>query len=647
MQASLSSAARRFYPLLILLIIAAVFLLIGYDDRLPVLDTDEGILLVQTFHDRGLGDYPVMSVKGYPPIVMGLFAITQRVTEAITGTSAVQHAELIIRIVRLLGAAANLITVYLIFQIGTHLHSQLVGVLAAFTWAILPIVQAQMRLALTEPWQAVFITASIWAALKTLDTKQRKWAIISTVFGSLAVAAKYSIFTVLGLSVGVTLWLAWSDNRRWLLVTLVQFGVIILTAVLLLKVYGAGALVDQGNAEPSQFTHNGLQNLVNPTRVLYLYNVASAQVGTFAIGLLLITMLVGTYLFFRQANADKRVLWSMMVIFSLLHIWLVSSFLVWDPLKDRYLSPVSSTLVILIATTLVSAGYTISKRFHIRPVIPLAILVGLWVIPPLTTRVQQMVALTYPSTEREFVDWSAASLEPGTLAITGLEGQKWYWRLFNPIWGGYFGPSRPLVETNFFLERPFNEWIGEGIRYVHLDGNYPGDDPILPFDHDQMLFLKAFPPPDAQQNWRGDPFYIYRLEPIQHEIDRPFSNGIKLVGYDLDKTDLRPGDSLTLRLYWQAGQQPMADYHLYLHLSSLDEHNALAQADGTPALRSTLTWDDASETLVSPAFTITLPSDFTPGTYRLLAGLYDFASGQRLSTDEGDYVTLRQINVSS
>ncbi|MBI5670591.1 MAG: glycosyltransferase family 39 protein [Chloroflexi bacterium] len=636
------------YFLTALLLVAALFLLIGYDDRLPVLDTDEGILLAQTFRDRGLGEIPVMSVRGYPPVILGLFAATQRVTEAITGTSAVTHAELIVRVVRLLSAAANLVTVYLLYRIGDKLHSPLVGAVAALVWAVLPVVQAQMRLALTEPWQTVFVTASVWAMLQTLDTRRWSWAVAATVFGLGAVAAKYSIFTVLGLGVGATLWLAWSHHRRWLWVTLAQVGLIALAAYLLLAVYGASTLVDRGNAEPSQFMNSGLQNLVNPARVLYLYNVAAAQVGLYGLGLLALVLLIGTALFLRQASADRRAAWLLLLAFSLVHVWLVSSFLVWDPLKDRYISPASSVLALLIAVSLLSAGCALSRRLTVRAAVPLALLLGAWALPPLVTRSQQIVALTYPYTEREMVQWSVASLEPGTLAITGLEGQKWYWRLFNPIWGGYTGPHRPLVETIRYLDQPPDDWRGNGIAYVHLAGNYPGDDPPLPI-RDEMLLLKAFPPPDSAQPWRGDPFYIYRVERMQHEIEAAFSGGIILVGYDLDRTRAKPGESLTVRLYWQAEQRPAADYHLYLHLSSPDNHDALAQADGTPALpgRPTFTWDDPHETLVSPAYTITIPPDIPSGEYRLLAGLYDFSTGQRLTTNEGDYVTLSRITVGS
>lgn len=630
-----------------LLLAAALCLVIGYDDRLPVLDTDEGILLAQTFRDRGLGEFPVMSVRGYPPVIMGLFALTQRVTEAVTGTSALQHAELIVRVVRLLAAAANLITVYLIYRIGAQLHSPPVGLLAAGVWVILPVVQAQMRLALTEPWQMLFVTASIWAAQHTLTTRRRSWALIATLFGLGAVAAKYSVFTVLGVSVGVTLWLAWSHQRRWLGVTLAQVGLIALAAYLLLAVYGANTLVDRGNAEPAQFMRSGLQNLFDPARVAYLYHTAAAQVGVYGWPLLVLALLAGTALFVRQASADRQVMWVLLLGFSLIHVWLVSSFLVWDPLKDRYISPASSALVLLLAATIVIVGGALGRRLRVRALVPLALLIGLWALPPLVTRAWQMIALTYPYTEREMVNWSAASLEPGTLAITGLEGQKWYWRLFNPMWGGYFGPQRPLVETIRYLDQPLAGWRASGVRYLHLAGSYPGDEPPLPFPREDMLFLKAFPPPDAT-NWRGDPFYIYRLERMQRPVDRRFGDRIRLTGYDLSAVSAAPGDDVSLRFYWQADTRPPADYQVYAHLSPLDERVVLAQADGSPALptRPTHTWDDPYETLVSPEFSLTVPANLAPGAYRLLAGLYDLATGARLLTDDGhDFVLLDRLSV--
>src|SRR5690606_40729370 len=67
--------------------------------------------------------------------------------------------------------------------------------------------------------------------------------------------------------------------------------------------------------------------------------------------------------------------------------------------------------------------------------------------------------------------------------------------------------------------------------------------------------------------------------------------------YDLDATQVRPGDSLELRFYWRAAATPEADYSLFIHLTASDEVAPLAQVDGAPARveRLTLTWDDPDE----------------------------------------------------
>jgi hypothetical protein len=628
-----------------LLLIAAFFVLVGYDNQLPVLDTDEGILLAQTFRDRNIGQYEVMQVEGYPPFILGLYHVVQRITEFIRGESVLEHSELVIRLVRLLAAGVGLITAYMIYRIGASLLTPLVGYVAAIVWVMLPSVNAQMHFALTEAWQALFITTSIWMMLQTLETQQRKWALASTLFGLLAVMSKYSAFPVLGFGIGASLWLAWSEERAWLWTTLVQIGMIVLGAYLLLNVFGASTLLTEGNAEPIQFARSGLRNLVNPTVLQYLFNAVAIQVGAYGLPLLMLVLLVGTILFTKQVPIHWRVAWAMLLVFWITHIAFVASFLVFDHLKERYFSPSSPVLVLLIAISLSLIASFVSQRLKIRYAAPLLLLYGIWITPPLIIRSQEILALSYPYSDRAFVEWSSASLEPGTLAITGLEGTKWYWRYFNPIWGNYHGPQRPLVDILLYLQQPKAKWEESNIQFVHLAGSYPGNYPTLPFAREEMLFVKAFPPPDTQQTWRGDPFYIYRLQPIQNPLSVGLGEAIELVGYDLNDEQR---DNLRLRLYWKAPSLPTADYHLYLHLSSLEVHDALAQADGTPGLhtRPTNTWDDPYETLISPEYQVAIPQDLAPGQYRLLAGLYRFDTGERLLTDEGsDFVLLRMITV--
>jgi hypothetical protein len=86
-----------------------------------------------------------------------------------------------------------------------------------------------------------------------------------------------------------------------------------------------------------------------------------------------------------------------------------------------------------------------------------------------------------------------------------------------------------------------------------------------------------------------------------------------------------------------------------------DSNDLLAQADGNPAApeRLTQTWTNRDEILIGPPFVLNLPADLSPGTYRVLTGLYDFNTGIRLGVIEdvtgetvGDAYEVTRIEVT-
>jgi 4-amino-4-deoxy-L-arabinose transferase-like glycosyltransferase len=127
--------------------------------------------------------------------------------------------------------------------------------------------------------------------------------------------------------------------------------------------------------------------------------------------------------------------------------------------------------------------------------------------------------------------------------------------------------------------------------------------------------------------------------------DVRLDEAIHLRGYDL----ARDGDLLTLTLYWQADAPPKANYHVFVHVGE-PSAPPVAQADGVPVdwQRPTGTWR-AGEVIVD-AHTVSL-AEVKPGSYSLIAGMYDPQGGERPTTivdDEvipGGYVLLSEIQV--
>jgi hypothetical protein len=103
-----------------------------------------------------------------------------------------------------------------------------------------------------------------------------------------------------------------------------------------------------------------------------------------------------------------------------------------------------------------------------------------------------------------------------------------------------------------------------------------------------------------------------------------FGGALRLRGYEASGP-LQPGAATTLRLAWQP-QAPLArDYWLFAHLLNAAGER-VAQVD-LPL--PTSEWEPPRTYLSE--IPLTLPADAPPGPYRVLLGLYDPASGERLT----------------
>jgi len=124
---------------------------------------------------------------------------------------------------------------------------------------------------------------------------------------------------------------------------------------------------------------------------------------------------------------------------------------------------------------------------------------------------------------------------------------------------------------------------------------------------------------------------------------------IKLVGHDLAEgtRSVRPGNTLSVTLYWQALTETEINYTVFVQVLDVDWH-VVAQQDLQPldGAAPTNTWL-AGEYLTDP-YRLSLPADLHPGDYRVISGLYDARTGKRLSVSSGgDFVELGMVTVPS
>jgi hypothetical protein len=127
-----------------------------------------------------------------------------------------------------------------------------------------------------------------------------------------------------------------------------------------------------------------------------------------------------------------------------------------------------------------------------------------------------------------------------------------------------------------------------------------------------------------------------KLEPptVQHPVDARFGIApdplIRFVGHDLQTPapGTVAGSKLRLTLHWQALGPMTTRYKTFVHLVGDGGPNDIrAQADFFPA-RPTSGWMPGEYLADSVEFH--LPDDLPPGHHRLLLGLYDESSGERL-----------------
>jgi hypothetical protein len=132
----------------------------------------------------------------------------------------------------------------------------------------------------------------------------------------------------------------------------------------------------------------------------------------------------------------------------------------------------------------------------------------------------------------------------------------------------------------------------------------------------------------------------------EHGIDAPFSDFARLEGYSLEPKDARPGDALSLTLYWRARGPAPRPFTVFTHLVS-DEGELIAQHDGWPAggLWPPTCWRAGEE--IIDRHTLSLPATLETGAYSLRVGLYDARDGSRLLTvDSEDSVELRRLEIA-
>lgn len=107
-----------------------------------------------------------------------------------------------------------------------------------------------------------------------------------------------------------------------------------------------------------------------------------------------------------------------------------------------------------------------------------------------------------------------------------------------------------------------------------------------------------------------------------HELQANLENKVKLLGYNLDRSEYRPGDVLHLTLYWLCLSEMDQDYKVFVHLTNEEGTELISQSDQWPVYNfsPTTRWEVGE--IVVDRHETPIPRDAASGSYRLLTGMY-------------------------
>ena len=122
---------------------------------------------------------------------------------------------------------------------------------------------------------------------------------------------------------------------------------------------------------------------------------------------------------------------------------------------------------------------------------------------------------------------------------------------------------------------------------------------------------------------------------------------MRLLGYTLPLSSLKPGDSLPLDLYWQSITEMYNNWSVFIHL--IDSNGTIvAQRDTYPGVGLIATSTLNPGTILADQYIITIPpTATTPTQLSLTVGLYDYKTGSRLyQNNDKDNIFIDTIDIT-
>jgi hypothetical protein len=626
-------------------------------------------------------------MQGYPPgiVTLNVFLLRWfRPSGMLPST--------VIPIVRLLSIAFSLLSIIMLALLGYRIAGHLLGLLAAALWAFTPIMVEYSRYATPDSFVTAFSLLALFLSLTaTLDDRDQ-YATAATVSLMFAIIFKYQAIFIAPIIILLPLsrWFTQSPvERRHIIGNFIRnsayFSIFLFWLIGIFPALDAArspewaASTSRLSIPTPQILWSNLQGVVSSIQFAKAGYAADAPLApdfesqtlkTFK----LIAGIAGLGLLALPNFRRRLGLVGLAASILVLVLWWVGVS-IYGAQGLRQLVLVAAIITMLYALGLLGwvrlGGYlwgqlveriaVLGKIFHqswIGEGVVVIVIVMLN-IPNAAASLANAYEHTLPDRRNDLASWADRSLETG-LYVADRPNHK----IFEPFWGGYQGATsfqlyKLLVVNNNYRgitisevldsvnNQQLKEWRDNKVLYLILSSDIYQAMQASAEDRkgfEQMVQLKSYP---ASSNYRDPGMVFFRIYPMQHRAEGQLGP-IHLLGYDIDTTRVKAGESFTIRYYFQADQTPDADYFVFNHLVPEGDIQPSAQFDGPPLLRrSTTLWDDPMEIIYSRAYTISVGADVAPGVYHLLMGFYRLDTGERLLAPNNDsFLKVLTIRVS-
>jgi 4-amino-4-deoxy-L-arabinose transferase-like glycosyltransferase len=327
-------------------------------------------------------------------------------------------------------------------------------------------------------------------------------------------------------------------------------------------------------------------------------------------------------------------------------------------------------------------------------------------LPPLALLAGMATAETWEMTREKRWGWSSLGLAGGAAFLLAMPGAV---QADQEVLGARFGREADAISVLERVTRPTDNVISDNLLLAFMaERQSPppfGDLAQVAIDSghqtsQRLIALSEAYPVEAVANWAQrlpymteymqwveDHYLVRRVwdnhhvlyfgrktaaDQVPHPRQVRFGGGVELVGFDAQMAEASPDigsrlflpvppdesaalqpkgrAALQVTLFWTASQTPDQDYTVFVHLYDV-AGELRASHDGPPLYGYLPTREWKIHEIIPDRHDIPLPGDLPPGQYRLVAGMYDPATGVRLTVTDaqgakiGDHTLLETIAI--